>query len=506
MTNIFVKFVLVALVCNLFPVQMVFAQSRADIARQVQRLDRELQRIGELANSFDNKRAQELVAKAQTLRKEAVELAHQNLLVQAGAKIKIAFSLLEQAAKLTLRGPVRRLRSELEELLRRGEDQISRRHHPEAQRVLDKAQKNRDAAERAVSEVKVAKAVEFFRVGISLASRAISLANQSGHTDVDVIVDIKRKYESLLERARDVVGSSANDRAKQILFQAENLAKSAEQAYRNHNQDLAKTLLNQSTMLLLRAMDLTSGESHDSINKAEVSLFRLRSEMDKVEPVIAASKNPRAKILFERAKRFEGEAAQAMQNDRGHKAVWKIELGLNLVQRAKRMALKKSSPHFSNRIDQEIESTKEEIATARGTLNAGASKDARILLEMSQFAISKAEQASAANLKRVALEAVLASQRFLSRAEQLLDTQDSGNVAGGQVQLKLNQLNAAIAESEESILSSTNGLSLALLQSAKEIRKLSEESLLKGNYAAANEGIQVSFELLRKSLKNASKK
>ena len=53
-------------------------------------------------------------------------------------------------------------------------------------------------------------------------------------------------------------------------------------------------------------------------------------------------------------------------------------------------------------------------------------------------------------------------------------------------------------------LDSKQDLYRQLLESAKDIRNLSLESFQKGNFRAANEGIQVAFGLIRKIMKNTS--
>jgi len=425
--------------------------------------------------------------------------------VAAVAKLKLAFSLLEQAAKITLTGPVLRLRGQLEELLRRAEDAVSRGRHQEAQRVLTEAKKNRDKAEQAVKAVQIDRAAEHYRVGISLAKRAIDMVSQDGRVDVDVISDERAKFERLLDRAREVVDESRNERATQILHQAVGLAKSAEDAYRNRNLNLAKKLLNQSSLLLLRAMDLASAGSSSAIDQSRTALFRLRDDLERAQPAIDQSRNPRARVLYERARRFAGDAQRALRKGRSYAALWKTDIGMNMLARAQRLARREGSPRFANRINQEINSTREDIEQVRGTLTPDSPADAAILLKMSQFALGKAEQAAAAGFRRVALEAILASQRFLTRAEKIIDSKDDRDVEQEQVRIRLNQLDAAIAEAEERLDGPPESWSRQLLQGAREFRRLSRTSFDQGNYKAANEGIQVSFELLRKSMKRAPK-
>lgn len=500
MKNFIIKILVLLFVMNLTGAEFAFGQTRDDFARVLQKLDDAIHRARELTTSFNHTRALELVELAQRLRNEAVTAAKSGHVAEAKAKIELAFSLLEQAAKLTLSGPIHRLRNQLEELLRRADDVVLRSRNKEAQRILNEAKKNRAAGEEAVAALRIERATEHYRVGITLAERSIKLAQT-----LDRILQEKRKFENLMARAREVVEHGSNDRARQIFHQALNLAHSAEEAFRNGNIELAKRFYNQSVLLLLRAMDLASGESGATVDQAEAGLFRLRDHIGDVRDAITESASPRASRLFERATRFANEAQSALHADKSYQALWKIELAENMLKRAARLARNGNHPQLSRKISREIQSTVQEIAAVQSRVTPDSPKDAAVLLKMARLAVNQAEQAETSGMRRVALEATLAAQRFLTRAERILDAKESGDYSGEQLRVRFNQLDAAIAESEERVVNSGQSWNLQLLQSAKNIRQMSYDSYQKGNYTAANEGIQVSFELLRKSLKNVPK-
>ena len=96
------------------------------------------------------------------------------------------------------------------------------------------------------------------------------------------------------------------------------------------------------------------------------------------------------------------------------------------------------------------------------------------------------------------MEGVLAAQKFLTRAERVLDSKQLSSISEDKIQIRLNQLDEAIGEAEGRVLDSRQDLYRQLLESAKDIRNLSLESFQKGNFRATNEGIQVAFELIEK--------
>jgi len=507
------KYVLnITLVCFLTTIVAlpVVAQTRGDLAKQIQRLDRDLERARELVNSFDNRRALELVNQAIQLRTEAVRLLEKNSptkrdLTEAAARIKMARAKLITAAKLTLDGPVRRLRSELEELLIRADDLVGRSANREAQRTLNEAKKNRNSAERAASSMQIEKAVEHFRVAVTLGKRSIQLASGSGNADIDKLREERRKFENLQDRALELLTLHPNDRAEQVYRQAVNSSKSAENAFHNGDIDLARRLLNQSVLLMLRAIDLSHGDARSvSIDRVDAALFQVKDLLERSRELIAASGRPRAKVLLERARRFIQDAEIAARSGRGNEALTKIELARNMLRRAERLSGAGVPRQFVRKVTDEISKTKIDIVAARASLGTDAPRDADRLIRMAEWTLRRAEKAAASGFRRLALEAVLASQRFLARADQLSKRQSGGVASKEQTQVRLGQLDAAISETEQNLNGATGEWNRQLLQSAKDIRKLAKDSFNQGNYRAANEAVQVSLELLRKSSRKSS--
>ncbi len=477
-----------------------FGQTHAEIIRGIERLNRELEFTKELVRSFNSSRAQQLVVQAEKLRDEAVAAANHSRPQIAVNKAKAAFALLEQAQKVTLQGPVNRWRSRLEELLRRADHEVLGRNLKEAERVLRKAKENRDAAERSIQRKQYRTALEHYQVAVQWAERAVDLVKNSDSNDE--ISQAKHRFELLRERAQNAIEKSGSTRAKRIYDQAVKMFRSAEQALNIGNQQAAKRLYNQSILLLLRAIDLTKGDAQAGRHQVGVALNRLKELVDNTKESLRGTKRPRARRLFERGRTYAREARAAADQGKNEQALWKIELAQNMLQRARRVAGNRSRPKISARISQEIEKTQEEIAEARSGLNSQAPQDAKVLLNMSEFALNRAEQAAASGFDRVALESILAAQRFLTKAEKVLQKREAPSIAPARLEIRIRQLDAAIAEAEDVIGAENQNWNRRLLQGAKDIRRMSIESKEKGNYRAADEGIQVAFELVRKSLKN----
>jgi len=488
------------ILCMMFPLNS-FAQ-RDDLGKALENLERNIEKVRELAQSFNNRQALDLVNTANKLFTEARSLAVEAKRSAAFARIKAANALLEQATKITLDGPVRRLRSRLEQLLQKSQTDLSPKLNREADRILREARRNQDAAERALAAGRVKVAVEHFRHAITLVERALAIMKNPAIATLDAIEQDKHRYEGLLEKAREKVERSGNPQAKRILEQALKLAASAERAFQGHDFELARKLLNQSVLLLLRAMDVAAGSSDIAVRQAEISLARLREKIHSARDLIAGSGKPRARVLLDRARRFAREAEIGMQEGRSHEARWKIGLAETMVKRAERVARNGDRRQFTNKLAEEIDKTQSEIAVLAAQLTPRSPKDARTLIEMSRRAVAQAEKAEAAGFSRLALEAVLASQRFLTKADKILSSLEHADVTRQAIDVRLRQLDAAIADAESRLTGTEQAWNRQLLRSAKDIRNMAVDSFERGNYRAADEGIQVAFEFVRKSQKN----
>lgn len=490
------------------------AQSPSDAAQTIERLNRTIDQVKDLVESFRNDRARQLVIQAEQLRDEAVTALHNGELIKARAKVNLAFALLKKATELTLAVPVRRLQSQLEELLQRADHHVLGSCNQQAERLLQEAKSFRNKALNGVSAGQIQEAAEHYRVAMQLAYQAMDIVNRTADVNRDRVQNERHKFETLSERARESVEKCSNDhvrQGRQVFQNAMNFANQAEKALRNCNLALAKKLYNQSMLLLVRVMNLCPDHlAGDDVSLAKIKLFQLRRKMEDVRDVIAESRKRSAIRLFERVQKFADEAELALNNVRDQRpkndrvALKKIELAGKMLGHASRLARPGGPGRFVNRITDEIENTTAEISELRETLTTDSPADANVLIRMSEFVIKRADQAARRGFSKLALEGVLAAQKFLTRAERILGSKQPSAISGDKIQLRLNQLDEAIAEAEDRVLDSRQDLYRRLLESAKDIRNLSLESFQKGNFRAANEGIQVAFDLIRKIMKNTS--
>ncbi|MCG8605464.1 hypothetical protein MJD09_10765, partial [bacterium] len=310
----------------------LFGQTNTQIARSIERLNKELRFTKELVQAFRNASAQELVTRAQKLRNEALAAIRNNHPFLAANKIREAFTNLEQAQKRTLAGPVNRWRSRLEELLRRADHEVLGRHHKEAERVLRKAKENFSAAQNAINARRYAEALDHYQAAVEWAERALQLVRNSDlKSDY---ADARRRFETLRDRASEMVEKSGNPAARRIYDQALRLYRSAEDALSSNRLQAAKQLYNQSILLLLRAIDLTRGDIRVGRQDVETGLDQLQQFIDQVRDGLQGVRRPGARRLFDRGIAYARQARAAAAQGKYEEALLRMELAENMLRRA----------------------------------------------------------------------------------------------------------------------------------------------------------------------------
>ncbi len=493
---------LVALGTLLVSTPPVSAQTR-QFKQELERFDRRFRQVEELVSAFGNRRARQLLQEASTLRNAAEEAFRARRLQEAQAKLKAAFTKLDLAEKQTLQGPVQRTRNRVLELLRQAEHEILNCNHPEAQRLLKEAKANIERAESALHTRRVRAGIERYRVAETQLNQALRLVR----TLNEKVREERRRFEALLERAREVVERNPNSRAQETFKRALKLAADAEEAARACKLGLARRLYNQGTMLLVRAMDLAGGQGPEVVGEAEMAFYRLRELAEEATECVAESDDPRARKLLERARQQQREAERSMQKGRSHETLYKIGIAENLFRQACRIARARGGRPVSDRIRQQITNARSDVAALRSKLSPDSPRDVLNLARMADVSLRRAEEAAKAGFVRFALEAVWAAQRFVTRADRILQQRDAGavEISTDAVRLKLRRLDQLIVEAEQEVEDAPDDWSRRFLGAAKQLRRFANQSLNQGNFRAADEAANIALEFVRKSLRGIKK-
>jgi hypothetical protein len=494
---------MLAMMAILQPVVPVQAQDpiRQQIARELANLDRQISEASDLLAAFPNDRANELLQKAKQLREQAATNIFNGRLLQARLDIRAATSYIEQAVKLALGVPVQRLKSQLEELMRRAESEVIGSGNREAEQLLQQAKKAQASAEESLNAGQFRRAVDFFRLAIGLAQKALELV-KGGHHDTrpDAAENERQQFENLAARAREAIETTHNAAARAIYEQAIKQARNAELAMRNGKPVMAMQLYAGAMRLLLRAIDLATAGTMTSRNRLESEMRLLEDLIDSAQKQLEGQNDARTMKLISRARLVLAEARRALDQKNEQEAEWRLALARSFVSKAMRAGTSGAGA-LESRLEEELAQLSEDVKEIEQRAREQENNDALEMAALARLASGKAERAFAAGRPRVALQALLAAQRFLAFAETLLGKTPEQRIDRNEVSQKLDRLDASLQEVSQSAAASNNEVAMDLVNQAVEIRDRAREAFNRARLRVANESIDVAMEMLRTALK-----
>ncbi len=469
------------------------------INSELRKLKQRIVTATELLRQFPNEQAKRYVQEAEKQYQRAVQLARENRLSLTRNTIVQATRLVNKALELALRNPLRRLVSQLDELLRRAENLSPGMRSTDIERLLQRAKRNRQDAERAVHRGDFAQAMEYYRVAISLAQKALDYGSMTSAQTIDYSSE-KARFQTIAERARAAINASKNKSALAIYEQAMKQAHLAEAALNAGNRTMALSHYNSAMKLMLRAFDLASKNSPADVNS-------LRAEYETIQEMIRSTRqreemhgNPRARDIVTRAEQSLARARTAVENGQLASA----RLHLNLARGFLNTLFRGSGPSAMSRqrLQQEMRNLKIDIEIIRDTQQVAENPQAQELVRLAE----RYQQLAGVDIEkgrhRIALQKILVAQRFLTQAERA-GRGDAGSRNRVTAQNQIRRLEQLLAESAD-YLSGTDSSPFVreMLLNAEKMHNQARDMMAKGRFALAYEIADVGIELVKKALKN----
>jgi hypothetical protein len=389
----------------------------------LQDLKEAIAKAKEIIATVDNRQARDFLANAETALHEAetkynraltlndIQL-RELLLKEALASLMIGKGFVERALKLALEVPLTRLRTRLDELMRRAEQSVLSQNNREAQRLVYQARKTQLDAERVLMR-DPRRAFELYQIAIALVEKALSLVEGRNRE--------KENYENLEKRASEAVETSKKSAAFSVFQQAQKQARTAEESLRKGEIVLAQQLYRGATRLLLRAMDLAmAGRKAQDYGRNEAAL--LQDLIGMAEQELQENSDPRASLFLTRARVLVREAEAALERQQPLEAKWRLELARNFVGKAMRKveigALNKEN--LSQRYAEALQELSRDIAEVGSRAREANNPEATALVELAVEAYKAAENAGRQNRLIVGFQLLRMAQHLLLRAETML--------------------------------------------------------------------------------------
>ncbi len=461
--------------------------------KALRQLDQQLKIARELLRTFPNKEAENLIRKAETLRTEVISLYARRRFNKAAAKLMAAMNLANKAINLLSRIPMERILQQVEELIRRAEQIVPGSGSKEAERLLRDARKNKNLAIRAFRANQYQKAMEQLRVAKFLVERSLSLVEgPKGNIQERLQVE-KARLDELWQRAKELTASCNNPRADRLINQAKRQFQSILQAVNRGDTKLALTLYYNTSRLLLRAIDLCEGRDLSLQDQAREEIEMLSGLIMKARERIGAADTPKNKLILDKAIQLQRQAQRSFEEGKYNIALRRVSLARSLINR---LWIKAPGLSVEDRARQELSRLRADI-DKWNKARVRQSASAKPLLRAARQSARDAELYLTRGRVLLALESILAGNRFISLLETTLTEKKS--VSRQSVEENLARLRDEIAR--RASMSETNPRSKELIEAAQKFAGRAERALRRNENELAAEYTQIGFDLVRKSKK-----
>ena len=376
--------------------------------RLLNRLDQQIETARNLLRVFPDPRAQELLDQVVAFRNEAENLIGNRRYRLAELRIRSAEKLAEQIINRLSVVPMQRIKNDIQELLKKAEKIPAQ--NKDAIRLVRQAKENRNRAERAEKFGENQKALEFYRVAKFMLEKALQNGADSPRSLRDQLVAEKDRFENLFDRARSASSACTDPHAQKLLQEAEKQYEKIKAAYAQNNIRFALTLYHNTTRLLLRVIDLCEGYT---LSERESVIRDLEALSDLISTARRELKSPnqRQKLILAKVTQLLSQARSDIDREQIYLAAQKVVLANNFLNRIWNL---QQGIGMRQRIETEIEKLQQEMDRIEQNSRAARSG---LYVQAARQSLEKAEKFYRQGMPRLALQSLLASNRFLTYAQ-----------------------------------------------------------------------------------------
>lgn len=383
------------------PVQVRQMQSKIDLLMQ------RIHQAERLLRAFDSEVARAFLDEVKKLQQEiqADFRAKRYHLVQA--KISKANTVLDSILALATDSTLKRLITDLHQIMRQAEHEVIGSGNREAERLLKTAKQHQVRAELALRRGNTRQAYEQYTAALTLSRKALDLVRtmcQQEHA----------RFQAMLGRVRHIVEASPAGRARDIYEQALKSFTLAEQACREGRIDLAEQGYNNAFRLMLRAMDLASAGDRANDQQLRTELEALRALLASVRTRFESKSGTGARMILQRIEATVRRAEKFLLEQNYMMARVQLATARRLLERS--LVMEEAEPEdVQQRTESTLQQLRAELQQAEQRL--GHRELPASFLALARQLAAQAEQDLSAGLYRSAMQKISIAQRFLTRAE-----------------------------------------------------------------------------------------
>ncbi|MCA9735126.1 hypothetical protein KC799_23525 [candidate division KSB1 bacterium] len=446
-----------------------------------------------LANSNDDK-IRTLIQEAEKRRDEALRYWNEKKYIKARTSVELALKTINVALQLLLREPLTIQAQQLNVLLQRIEQFPDRSSLRDAERLYREAKDKESLAKLSATGGDYAKALELYRLGITLANKALTTLEKT-----QTIIIEQSRFLDTASRVRDAIDASGSSTADRVYEQAIKQGKNAASAYRDGQPAVAAELYTEAMKLLLRAFDLASGSQSISERDLQIELSAVENLLQNAQTKFNNSSVRGVKLMLNRAQRNTINASTAIARGEYQLARAQLKFARGIINKLYRQETG-AGTQIEERAVAELQRLEQDIESANSKVSTSSSTEVSAYIGYARQSAASAEMAIQNQRYNIALNRILIGQRFLAKAEDSINA-NLQDVTEAVARVHVTSLEQSLQQAKLS--DNRNQFVNSLLKEASRMLQQANKQLSDQQFALAYELADVGLDLVQKALRAA---
>ncbi len=356
------------------------AQSLAELKNLLERLDRKIKTVEQLAVRYQNDKAIELVKQARKNFREAISYLQQGKFNRAKMAYVRSLKQAEWAAQIVLYKPAARANQKLNELMRRAERAVNLSGNEDARYMLNKARAFQRKAELAFKQEKYIESQQYYRLSTYFANKVLDMVAIGKRPAVPT--DFEQYYKSLMSLYKSIPHYEGNREYEGILRKVRSFMDKARELYEKEDTRQAFMYLQICERMLHRAVDLSQSTTAGRKEQIRANLESLQRYVNGIEQTLGQAENKNAERLLKKANQYLRGAMRDFEKGDYVSAQNKTMLIQRMASKALKYTTTDGSGTSANiRLNARIEEAEKLLQLRREQLGEDRSGSAEYLLD-----------------------------------------------------------------------------------------------------------------------------
>ncbi len=398
------------------------AQAPADLKKIMEKLQRRIRTVEQLAVRYQNEKALELVELAEKNYQEAVNFLQQGKYNRAKIAYYRSLKQVEFAARIVLYKPAARASQKLNELMRLAEQAVSLSGNEDARYMLSKARAFQMKAEQAFKRERYIESQQYYRVSNYFARKALNMV--SVNKALSPSTDFEQYYKNLTNLYKNIPQHEGGKEYNVLLQKAGKFMKKAREFYERDDTKQAFMYLQISERMLHRALDLSQNTVAGRKVNLRENLSSLRRYLDGIEQTLSENENRNAERLLKKANQYLNGAERDFEKGDFQAAQKKTMLIQRMAAKALRYTMDTQVP-TDTRLKERYTEAKRLLQLRRQQIEDEGTGASGYLLQQADVLLEEAKTAYDERKENEAYKKIQMALRFINQSKFLAEVNKS---------------------------------------------------------------------------------